>query len=154
MFTDELGFPFFYFYRWSILSSGCSAILQGPQNLSFSSWTRHDLPEDGAGACLSNLDQHYGYWGVSIVSTVACSCDWLYYKQNKRQNEFYKQFPPKETNVALGELPAGKTEDGKPIIRRGLVADRDIAEGEVIYQESAFVSALHPDLEVRNERFL
>ncbi|KAI8376116.1 uncharacterized protein BYT42DRAFT_546835 [Radiomyces spectabilis] len=68
-------------------------------------------------------------------------------EQQKRQNAFYEQFPPKESNVKLGELPVGTSPEGKTIVRRGLVADKDIAEGEVIYKEDPIVSALHPALE-------
>ncbi|KAI8363871.1 hypothetical protein EDC96DRAFT_512075 [Choanephora cucurbitarum] len=67
--------------------------------------------------------------------------------QQKRQNLFYEQFPPKETNVKLAELPAGVNEDGNPVVRRSLAADKDIAEGETIYSERPLVSALFPELE-------
>ncbi|KAI7907964.1 uncharacterized protein BX663DRAFT_464434 [Cokeromyces recurvatus] len=67
--------------------------------------------------------------------------------QQKRQNLFYEKFPPEETHVKLGELPAGKNEEGTPIVRRSLVADKDIVEGELIYTERPLVSALYPDLE-------
>ncbi|KAF7724736.1 hypothetical protein EC973_000764 [Apophysomyces ossiformis] len=68
-------------------------------------------------------------------------------EQQKRQNQFYEEFPPSEMPVKLGELPAGITPEGKPIIRRGLVARKDVSEGEVLYTESPLVSALHPGLE-------
>ncbi|KAG2205123.1 hypothetical protein INT47_002217 [Mucor saturninus] len=67
--------------------------------------------------------------------------------QQKRQNLFYEKFPPKETHTRLAELPAGVNEEGSPIVRRSLVADKDIAEGEVIYSERPLVSALYPELE-------
>lgn len=67
--------------------------------------------------------------------------------QQKRQNLFYEKFPPKESNVKLAELPAGTNEEGTPVVRRALVADKDIAEGEVIYSERPLVSALYPELE-------
>jgi import receptor subunit TOM20 len=47
----------------------------------------------------------------------------------------------------LAELPAGVNEEGTPIVRRSLAADKDIAEGEVIYSERPLVSALYPELE-------
>lgn len=50
--------------------------------------------------------------------------------------------------MKLGELPAGTTPEGKQIIRRGLVARKDIKEGDTLYEETPMVSALHPDLEV------
>ncbi|KAL0089415.1 MAS20 protein import receptor-domain-containing protein [Phycomyces blakesleeanus] len=68
-------------------------------------------------------------------------------EQQKRQNGFYEQFPPKETHVKIGELPAGTSPEGKPIIRRGLVAAEDIEEGQTLYTESPMISALHPSLE-------
>ncbi|CAO0798233.1 unnamed protein product [Mucor circinelloides] len=67
--------------------------------------------------------------------------------QQKRQNLFYEKFPPKETNVKLAELPAGVNEEGTPVVRRSLAADKDISEGEVIYSERPLVSALYPELE-------
>ncbi|KAI8349417.1 hypothetical protein BD560DRAFT_358607 [Blakeslea trispora] len=67
--------------------------------------------------------------------------------QQKRQNLFYEQFPPKETNVKLAELPAGVNEEGTPVVRRSLAADKDIAEGETIYSEHPLASALFPELE-------
>ncbi|CEG75885.1 hypothetical protein RMATCC62417_10861 [Rhizopus microsporus] len=67
--------------------------------------------------------------------------------QQKRQNEFYEQFPPKETNTKLAELPVGTNEEGKPVVRRGLVANRDISADEDIYSEEPIVSALFPQLE-------
>ncbi|KAI9483280.1 MAG: hypothetical protein EXX96DRAFT_137013 [Benjaminiella poitrasii] len=67
--------------------------------------------------------------------------------QQKRQNLFYEKFPPEETHVKLGELSAGKNDEGTPIVRRSLVADKDITEGELIYTERPLVSALYPDLE-------
>ncbi|ORY98232.1 MAS20 protein import receptor-domain-containing protein [Syncephalastrum racemosum] len=68
-------------------------------------------------------------------------------EQHKRQQGFYEQFPPKETKVKLGELPAGTTDEGKPIVRRGLVADVALTEGQHVYSEGPLVSALHPALE-------
>ncbi|KAI8087046.1 uncharacterized protein B0P05DRAFT_533471 [Gilbertella persicaria] len=67
--------------------------------------------------------------------------------QQKRQNLFYEKFPPKETHVKLSELPAGVNEEGTPVVRRSLTADKDIAEGETIYSERPLVSALFPELE-------
>ncbi|KAG0782890.1 hypothetical protein G6F16_008923 [Rhizopus arrhizus] len=67
--------------------------------------------------------------------------------QQKRQNQFYESFPPKETNTKLTELPAGTNEEGKPVVRRGLVVNRDIAADEVIYVEKPIVSGLFPGLE-------
>ncbi|KAI9342140.1 hypothetical protein BD770DRAFT_398764 [Pilaira anomala] len=67
--------------------------------------------------------------------------------QQKRQNLFYEKFPGKDTNTRLAELPAGVNEEGTPVVRRSLVADKDIAEGEVIYTERPLVSALFPELE-------
>lgn len=60
---------------------------------------------------------------------------------------FYEKFPPKDANVKLAELPAGVNEEGTPIVRRSLVADKDIAEDEIIYSERPLVSALYPELE-------
>ncbi|KAG2226584.1 hypothetical protein INT45_005070 [Circinella minor] len=68
-------------------------------------------------------------------------------EQNKRQTAFYEQFPSKDTHVRLAELPAGKTPEGKPIVRRGLVADEEVKDGQTIYTESPLVSGLHPSLE-------
>lgn len=51
--------------------------------------------------------------------------------------------------MKLGELPAGTTDEGKPIVRRGLVADVALTEGQHVYTEGPLVSALHPALEVR-----
>ncbi|KAI9025892.1 MAS20 protein import receptor-domain-containing protein [Phycomyces nitens] len=68
-------------------------------------------------------------------------------EQQKRQNGFYEQFPPKDTHVKIGELPAGTSAEGKPIIRRGLVAAEDLEEGQTLYTETPMVSALHPGLE-------
>ncbi|KAI7862753.1 MAS20 protein import receptor-domain-containing protein [Spinellus fusiger] len=68
-------------------------------------------------------------------------------EQQKRQNGFYEEFPPKNTHVCIGELPAGVSADNKPIIRRGLVAREAIEEGQTLYVESPLVSALHPCLE-------
>ncbi|CAO3695262.1 unnamed protein product [Rhizopus stolonifer] len=67
--------------------------------------------------------------------------------QQKRQNQFYENFPPQETNTKLVELPAGVNEEGKPIIRRGLVVSKDIAAEQVIYTEKPIVSGLYPTLE-------
>ncbi|KAI9316054.1 hypothetical protein BX666DRAFT_2019641 [Dichotomocladium elegans] len=68
-------------------------------------------------------------------------------EQNKRQAKFYEDFPPKETRVRLAELPAGETAEGKPIVRRGLVADQDLKQDEVVYTEKPLVSGLDPALE-------
>ncbi|KAI8991852.1 hypothetical protein BDF20DRAFT_846824 [Mycotypha africana] len=68
-------------------------------------------------------------------------------EQQRRQNIFYETFPPKETHVKLGELPAGKNEEGTPVIRRSLIADKDIEKDEKIYSERPLVSALYPELE-------
>ncbi|KAI9499217.1 hypothetical protein BDB00DRAFT_880921 [Zychaea mexicana] len=68
-------------------------------------------------------------------------------EQNKRQAKFYEEFPPKETHVRLGELPAGETPEHKPIVRRGLVANEDLKDGQTIYTETPLVSGLHPALE-------
>lgn len=50
--------------------------------------------------------------------------------------------------MRLAELPAGETPEGKPIVRRGLVANEDLEEGQVIYTESPLVSGLYPSFEV------
>ncbi|KAJ8657262.1 hypothetical protein O0I10_007078 [Lichtheimia ornata] len=68
-------------------------------------------------------------------------------EQTKRQAKFYEDFPPKDTHVRLAELPAGETPEGKPIVRRGLVANEDLEEGQVIYTESPLVSGLYPSFE-------
>ncbi|RUP43210.1 hypothetical protein BC936DRAFT_137470 [Jimgerdemannia flammicorona] len=65
----------------------------------------------------------------------------------RKQELYYKVYPPAEMNVRIDELPEGVTDDGKQIIRRGLVATRDFDEGEVIYTEIPVVSALEPALE-------
>ncbi|KAI9278673.1 hypothetical protein BDA99DRAFT_492839 [Phascolomyces articulosus] len=67
-------------------------------------------------------------------------------EQNKRQARFYELFPPKETHVRLAEILAGESLEGKPLYRRGLVANEELKEGQVIYTESPLVSVLHPSL--------
>lgn len=52
--------------------------------------------------------------------------------------------------MRLAELPAGETPEGKQIVRRGLVANEDLEEGQVIYTESPLVSGLYPSFEVCN----
>jgi import receptor subunit TOM20 len=66
------------------------------------------------------------------------------------QNGFYEQFPPKSTFVKLAELPSLEARDGdnKQSLRRGLVVDKDIKAGEVIYTETPLISALYPSFEV------
>ncbi|ORZ21253.1 MAS20 protein import receptor-domain-containing protein [Absidia repens] len=68
-------------------------------------------------------------------------------EQNNRVNAFYEQFPGAETGLTLGEIPVGTNAEGKTVIRRGLVAERDFAEGDVLFTEAPLVSALFPALE-------
>ncbi|KAI8092796.1 uncharacterized protein BX664DRAFT_328170 [Halteromyces radiatus] len=70
-------------------------------------------------------------------------------EQKKIQNGFYDQFPPKNTHVKLMELPSiDKMDDPKrQTLRRGLVADKNIKAGDVIYTEQPFISTLYPSLE-------
>ncbi|KAG0173416.1 hypothetical protein DFQ28_001591 [Apophysomyces sp. BC1034] len=63
-------------------------------------------------------------------------------EQQKRQSAFYEQFPPKSSNVKLGEVSDAESE-----ARRALLADKDIKEGETIFIEAPVVSALHPAFE-------
>lgn len=67
----------------------------------------------------------------------------------RKQEQYYKIYPPAEMNVRIEELLESVLEDGKKIIRQNLVATRDFEEGEVIYTELPVVSALEPSLEVR-----
>ncbi|CAO3617450.1 unnamed protein product [Cunninghamella blakesleeana] len=71
-------------------------------------------------------------------------------EQNNRVNAFYQQFPDPSTGLTLGELPVGKNAEGKTIVRRGLVAQKDFEEGDVLFSESPLVSALFPSLEGTN----
>ncbi|KAI8334581.1 MAS20 protein import receptor-domain-containing protein [Chlamydoabsidia padenii] len=68
-------------------------------------------------------------------------------EQNNRVNAFYEQFPGADTGLVLGEIPVGTNPEGKTIIRRGLVAEKDFAEGDVLFTEAPLVSALFPALE-------
>ncbi|ORZ16966.1 hypothetical protein BCR42DRAFT_413625 [Absidia repens] len=70
-------------------------------------------------------------------------------EQKKIQNGFYEHFPPKSTYVRLAELPSleSKDDDNKESLRRGLVADKNIKSGEIIYSEYPLISAMHPSLE-------
>lgn len=69
-------------------------------------------------------------------------------EQQKRQTAFYEHFPPKETGVKFTELDV---EDEKPV--RGLTADKDFAEGDVLYTEAPMISALYPELEGKRCNF-
>ncbi|KAF8314782.1 MAS20-domain-containing protein [Clavulina sp. PMI_390] len=67
---------------------------------------------------------------------------------------YYDHFPPASMGVAVKELPLKKNgvpvedEPGKPVVRRrALVATKDFAAGDVIYQEHPMVAALDLDLE-------
>ncbi|KAF7724917.1 hypothetical protein EC973_000576 [Apophysomyces ossiformis] len=64
-------------------------------------------------------------------------------EQEKRQNAFYEQFPPKSSHVKLEKLSATEGSEA----HQALVADKDIKEGEVIFTEAPVVSALHPAFE-------
>ncbi|KAI8140360.1 hypothetical protein BJV82DRAFT_623622 [Fennellomyces sp. T-0311] len=68
-------------------------------------------------------------------------------EQTKRQTKFYEDFPPKDTHVRIAELPAGETPEGKPVVRRGLVANEDLKDGQLVYTETPLVSGLLPALE-------
>ncbi|KAI8093488.1 MAS20 protein import receptor-domain-containing protein [Halteromyces radiatus] len=68
-------------------------------------------------------------------------------EQNNRVNAFYEQFPGAESGLTLGEIPVGKNPEGKTIIRRGLMAEKEFAEGDVLFTEVPLVSALYPNLE-------
>lgn len=73
-------------------------------------------------------------------------------EQNNRVNAFYEQFPGADTGLVLGEIPVGTNPEGKTIIRRGLVAQKEFAEGDVLFTEAPLVSALFPALEVSIQR--
>ncbi|ORZ19925.1 hypothetical protein BCR42DRAFT_226303 [Absidia repens] len=68
-------------------------------------------------------------------------------EQNNRVNTFYEQFPGSETGLTLGEIPVDTNAEGKTIVRRGLVAEKDFDEGDVLFTEAPLVSALFPSLE-------
>ncbi|KAI8340792.1 hypothetical protein BC941DRAFT_371277 [Chlamydoabsidia padenii] len=76
-------------------------------------------------------------------------------EQKKIQNGFYEQFPPKSTFVKLDELPSLEAKDGdnKQSLRRGLVADKDIKAGNIIYTEVPLISALYPSFETSHCHF-
>ncbi|KAI8970522.1 MAS20 protein import receptor-domain-containing protein [Pilobolus umbonatus] len=63
-------------------------------------------------------------------------------EQQRRQNAFYEEFPPKETGVKFGIL----SEDEEKVIR-GLVADKDFSKDDILFTESPLISALTPELE-------
>ncbi|CAO3621831.1 unnamed protein product [Cunninghamella blakesleeana] len=67
-------------------------------------------------------------------------------EQKNIQNGFYVDFPPADTHVKLAELPSNTLENSQTM-RRGLVADKDMKAGEVIYEEFPLISALNPDME-------
>ncbi|KAF9429826.1 hypothetical protein BGZ94_009354 [Podila epigama] len=66
---------------------------------------------------------------------------------HKKQQKYYTVFPPSEMNVKVEEMPEGVTAEGQKVIRRGLVAAKDIAAGETIYSEKPIISSLEPSLE-------
>ncbi|KAI7889235.1 MAS20 protein import receptor-domain-containing protein [Mucor mucedo] len=63
-------------------------------------------------------------------------------EQQQRQAEFYNHFPPPELGVKFQELPV---ESDKPV--RGLTATKDFTVDDVLYTETPFIAALHPQLE-------
>ncbi|OZJ01847.1 hypothetical protein BZG36_04940 [Bifiguratus adelaidae] len=65
----------------------------------------------------------------------------------RKQERYYEVFPPAEMNVKIGEISTGKTEDGKQVIRRALVADKDFSAGDILFEEDPVVSGLLPKLE-------
>ncbi|CAG8436891.1 12365_t:CDS:2 [Funneliformis mosseae] len=61
----------------------------------------------------------------------------------KKQAEYFGNFPPKEMNVRIEEI--GQSSDEQ--IRRALISTKDFAPGDVIFIEQAIASALDPSLE-------
>ncbi|KAF9095362.1 hypothetical protein BGX23_000588 [Mortierella sp. AD031] len=67
-----------------------------------------------------------------------------------KEEKYYTVFPPKEMNVKVEEKPEGLDANGQRMTRRGLVATKSFAKGEVIYTETPVISALEPSLEGKN----
>ncbi|KAG1178000.1 hypothetical protein G6F70_002069 [Rhizopus microsporus] len=63
-------------------------------------------------------------------------------EQQKRQTEFYEQFPPEDVKLRLKEMTEGEKAS------YGLVAEQDFEENDVLYTESPLISALSPQLEL------
>jgi import receptor subunit TOM20 len=72
-------------------------------------------------------------------------------EQQKRQTQFYDEFPPKELSLKLKQLDKTGTEDERDLY--GLVADKDFEQGIEMYSETPMISALRPELEVRKKRY-
>ncbi|GAB5593732.1 mitochondrial import receptor subunit tom20 [Umbelopsis nana] len=68
-------------------------------------------------------------------------------EHQKRQDGFYKAFPPEDMHVKIEDLPEGVDGEGKTVMRKGLVATQDFEEGDLIYVEEPIVSALNAKLE-------
>ncbi|KAK3813404.1 MAG: MAS20 protein import receptor-domain-containing protein [Benniella sp.] len=64
----------------------------------------------------------------------------------QKQEKYYTVFPPREMNVKVDELVEGITAEGQKVVRRGLVALKDFAVGEIIYSETPIISSLEPSL--------
>ncbi|KAG0768786.1 hypothetical protein G6F57_004559 [Rhizopus arrhizus] len=62
-------------------------------------------------------------------------------EQQKRQTEFYEQFPSEDVKLKLKEL----AQDDK--ITYCLIAEQDFEENDVLYTETPLISALSPQLE-------
>ncbi|KAG0227679.1 hypothetical protein B0O80DRAFT_533867 [Mortierella sp. GBAus27b] len=64
----------------------------------------------------------------------------------QKQEKYYTVFPPREMNVKVEELIEGVTAEGQKVIRRGLIALKDLAAGDIIYSETPIISSLEPSL--------
>jgi len=64
----------------------------------------------------------------------------------KKQDEYYDHFPAAETNVKVQQSMT----DG--VLKRGLIATKPIASGEVIFTEEPIVSVLNPSVQEQGQQ--